>query len=239
MASESSSSQEATSAPEVPEHLRAVGDVDGDGIEESLILGDFDKLGSKASLWMDDEKVIDLQGQGELDVSYCRLAVHDMDKDGQDEVLVFISVPSRINDASFRYIDWEDGTWKEWPKVQLPKLEMTLDSGWQCVLTDGTEEWATEVKNPELRAAWFDEAGSPVAGPMQIGTLTSNAVHTVEDGKICFNACIRVGDLGENGQWWDDTWGEPTVTVSYENGQLVTDDALCQALLEVMADAGE
>lgn len=205
-----------------------------------ITLGDFDHQGVKASLRVDDEKVLDIQGQGELAEHSCRLAVADMDKDGQDEVLVFISVPARINDASFRYIEWEDGSWQEWPKVQLSKLEMTLDRDWQCVLTDGTETWVTEVKNPELREVWFDEEGLPVAGPMQVGTFTENANHIIQEDKIVFNAWISVRDLGKNGgSWEEDTWGEPMVTVSYENGQLVTDDALSQTMLNVLTDTKE
>ncbi len=234
-----SSSQETSAAPEAPEHLQAVGDVDGDGTEEILTLGGFDDLGIKASLWVDDEKVIDLQGQGELGEYSCRLAAVDLNKDGQDEVLVLVCVASSINDASFRYVEWKDGAWQEWPKVQLPKLEMTLDNDWQCMVTDGTEEWTVEVKNPTLRAEWFDEAGLPVAGPMQAGASTSNANHIIEDGKIYFNAEVAVRNLGENGGRWDEIWGEPVITVSYENGQLVTDDALIQAVLNVLTDTGE
>lgn len=227
------------SEPEYPEHLCAVGDINGDGKEESLTLRDFDDLGIQASLWVNDEKVIDLQGQGELDEHSCRLATVDMDKDGKDEVLVFVRVAANINDASFRYIQWDGETWQEWPKVSLPKLEMTLDHNWQCTLTDGTEAWTVEVMNPTLRAEWFDTAGVPIAGPLQVGTLTSNADHIIEEDKILFPAYISVRDLGDKGGSWNDIWGEPTVTVSYENGQLVTDDALCQAVLSVLAKTGE
>ena len=227
------------SGPEYPEHLCAVGDINGDGKEESLTLRDFDDLGIQASLWVNDEKVLDLQGQGELSEYSCRLATVDMDKDGQDEVLVFVRVAADINDASFRYIQWDGETWQEWPKVPLPKLEMTLDKNWQCTLTDGTEAWTVEVINPTLRAEWFDEAGTPVAGPMQAGAFTSNADHIIEEDKIIFNAHVSVRDLGDKGGSWDDIWGEPTVTVSYENGQLVTDDALCQVVLKVLAKTGE
>ena len=74
---------------------------------------------------------------------------------------------------------------------------------------------------------------------MQVGAFTSNTDHIIEEDKIAFNACISVRDLGDKGGSWDDIWGEPAVTVSYENGQLVTDDALCQAALSVLAKTGE
>ena len=227
------------SEPESPEHLCAVGDINGDGKEESLTLRDFDDLGIQASLWVNDEKVIDLQGQGELSENSCRLATVDMDKDGWDEVLVFVRVAADINDASFRYIRWDGETWQEWSKVPLSKLEMTLDNNWQCTVTDGAKTQTVEVVNPTLRAEWFDDAGTPVAGPMQVGAFTSNADHIIEEDKILFHAYISVRDLGDKGGSWNDIWGEPTVTVSYENGQLVTDDALCQAVLSVLAKTGE
>jgi hypothetical protein len=192
-----------------------VGDINGDGKEESLTLRDFDDLGIQASLWVNDEKVLDLQGQGELSEHSCRLATLDMDKDGWDEVLVFVRVAADINDASFRYIQWDGETWQEWPKVPLPKLEMTLDHNWQCTLTDGAETRTVEVINPTLRAEWFDDTGVPVVGPMQIGTFTDNADHIIEEDKILFRGYISVRDLGDKGGSWEDIWGEPTVTVSY------------------------
>ena len=227
------------SESELPEHLCAVGDIDGDGKEEILTLGGFDDLGVQASLFVDDEKVIDLQGQGELSEHSCRLATVDMDKDGWDEVLVFVRVAADINDASFRYIRWDGETWQEGAKVSLPELEMTLDYNWQCTLMDDAETRTVEVMNPTLRAEWFDATGAPVVGPMQIRAFTDNADHIIEEDKILFHAYISVRDLGDKGGSWDDIWDEPTVTVSYENGQLVTDDALCQAVLSVLAKTGE
>ena len=96
-----------------------------------------------------------------------------------------------------------------------------------------------EVVNPTLRAEWFDATGVPVVGPMRIRAFTDNADHIIEEDKILFRAYISVRDLGDKGGSWDDIWGEPTVTVSYENGQLVTDDALCQTVLSVLAKTGE
>ena len=173
-------SQETSPVQEGLEHLQALGDVDGDGTEETLILRDFDDPGTKAFLWVNEENVLELQGQGELSEHSCRLVAADMDEDGM-----------------------------------------------------------AEVKNATLRAEWFDETGVPVVGPIQVTAMTSNAEHVVEDGQICFQVEVMARDTGEHGGQWDEIWGIPIITVSYENGQLVTADAIGQTVLKVLTDAGE
>ena len=234
---ETTSSQEASIAPEEIEHLRVTGDVDGDGLAETIILRDFDSLGISSSLWIDDEKVMDLKGQGELSEYTCRLVTTDLDEDNQDEVLVLINVAAAINDASLRCIKWSGNSWIE-QKVPLPKLEITLDDDWQCMLSDATEKQVIEVKNPALRDKWFDELGVPFAGTVEVGTFTECADHKIENRKIYFNACVTVRGVSEDGMGDVDIWEESMVMISSKNGQLVTDNALYLTLLNILTDPG-
>lgn len=226
-----------SSAAETPEHLKATGDVNGDGLLESLVLGGFDGLGVGASLRVDGTEVLRLESGGAFSETYCRLTAVDLDGDGRDEVLVLMSVPAAWGDASFRYLELEDGVWLE-RKAPWSAPELTLADNWQYTLSDGSRFWTGTVRSADARDNWFDGNGTPIAGPMEVGLFTNNAVHTVENGEIRFSARVTVRDLGEHG------WGRPAdleteaaVTVTAGPEGLITDiSTLCRTLQSWLDD---
>ncbi len=221
--------------PDVPEHLRVLADVDGDGEQESLLLGGFDEHATAASLWADGEKVMDFTGMGELDESTCRLSAADLDGDGRDEVLVCIDIAARYGWVPLRCVKLEDGTWRE-ASAMLHSLALTLADGWQCTLTDGEQSWTVEIRNPSARAAWFDASGAPTAGPMSVGAFADRTEHVITDRGVRFEAGIIVQDQMAEGLS-SDVELRTQVTASLEGGELVTDDSLGRALLAWLEDA--
>lgn len=232
-----SASQPESSAPETAEHLRASADVDGDGGKETLVFGDIRKNGAAASLWVDGGKVLDLESEGAFDENTCRLTAADLDGDGRDEVLVLLSVPARQNGASFLCVELEDGVWQT-KTAAWPSLALTLSDDWQCTLTDGTQSRTVTAEDPAVRESWFDEAGAPTAGSLEVAAFTEGAVHTVENGQIRFNAWVIARDRDDAGADRSALLEtECTVTVTAGESGLTVDDALCQAVLDWLTQA--
>ena len=224
------------SAPEVPDSLRAVGDVDGDGVQETLVFGGFDKFGTTGSLWVDGEKVLTLESEGAFDEGTCRLAAANLDDDGRSEVLVLLDVPARSGSVPFRLLKLTDGVWQE-RTAPLPHLTLTLSDGWTATLTDGSQTWTEEVTNPEVRAAWFDENGAPTAEDVEAWTYADRTEFYILEGTVRFTAHAAALNRAAAGRE-----GEPaldrtvTVRAAVEDGQIVLDDSLAETVLAWLAD---
>lgn len=231
-----SASQTGGSAPETAEHLRICADVDGDGADETLVFGDIRNNGAAASLWVDGEKVLEMESEGAFDESTCRLTAADLDGDGLDEVLVLLSVPAARNDASFLCAELENGSWQT-GTAQWPRLWLTLSDGWQCTLTDGSRTWTVTAENPAVRESWFDEEGAPTAGEPEVAVFTELAVHTLEQGTLCVNARVTVRDREDAGVGRAALETECTVTVTKGQDGLAVDDAPCQTVLSWLTQA--
>ena len=228
------SPSECVPTPEVPDSLRAAGDVDGDGVQETLVFGGFDKFGTTGSLWVDGEKVLTLESEGAFDEGTCRLAAANLDDDGRSEVLVLLDVPARSGSVPFRLLKLTDGVWQERAAL-LPQLTLTLSDGWTAVLTDGSQTWTEEVTNPEVRAAWFDENGAPTAEDVEAWTYADRTEFYILEGTVRFAA--HAAALNRTGRAEEPALDRTvTVTAAVKDGQITVDDSLAQAVLDWLGD---
>lgn len=230
------SPSECVPAPEVPDSLRTVGDVDGDGVSETLMFGGFDQFGTTGSLWVDGKRVLTLESEGAFGETTCRLAAANLDGDGRSEVLVLLDVPARSGSVPFRLLKLTDGVWQERTAL-LPHLTLTLSDGWTAALTDGSQTWTEEVTNPEVRAAWFDGNGAPTAEDLEAWAYADRTEFYILEGTVRFTAHVEALDRAAAGRE-----GEPaldravSVTAAVEDGQIVVDDSLAETVMAWLAD---
>lgn len=221
-------------AEEAPIHTGGMergpaGDIDGDGIQETLSL----KLTANhtgAVLCVNGEEALALTVKGEFDFSCAQIVAADMDSDGRDEVLIVSSIPARYSGFTFQYAEFEDDMWRELA-ARWPETELTFSAGWTCTLTVNGIQQTERIENSWIRDAYFDENGIPYAEKASFGCYTDAAEHIIDGSGIHFTAHGQIRGAGAaHGESGFEFAFPCTVTVG--EGELAVDsEQLCQAIL--------